>query len=79
MATTVTAPRSDTVSDDRRGGAPRRDPQNARIAPSLFLAASLAPFPAFVVAPAAYGLWFSLLRHDFTPPNKPFVVLEKFT
>src|SRR5215218_4810539 len=72
MATTVSAPRSDTVSDDRRGGAPRRrDPHAAGIAPWLFL--------AFVVVPIVYGLYISLHRYDFTLPNKPFVGLENYT
>src|SRR5215211_4187755 len=80
MATTVTAPRSDTVSDDRRGGAPRRrDPHAAGAAPWLFLAPYLVLFLAFVVGPIVYGLYISLHRYDFTLPNKPFVGLENYT
>src|SRR5215211_3224723 len=80
MATTVSAPRSDTVSDDRRGGAPRRlDPHAAGAAPWLFLAPYLVLFLTFVVAPILYGLWISLHRYDFTLPNKPFVGLENYT
>src|SRR5215211_1136289 len=80
MATTVTAPRSDTVSDDRRGGAPRRrDPHAAGAAPWLFLAPYLVLFLAFVVAPIVYGLYISLHRYDYTLPNKPFVGLENYT
>jgi multiple sugar transport system permease protein len=81
MATTATAPRSDTVSsDDRRGGAPRRrDPHSAGIAPWLFLAPYLVLFLAFVIGPIVYGLYISLHRYDFTLPNKPFVGLENYT
>ena len=80
MATTATAPRSDTVSDDRRGGAPRRmDPQRAGAAPWLFLAPYLVLFLTFVVAPIVYGLYISLHRYDFTLPNKPYVGLENYT
>ncbi|UOY03156.1 carbohydrate ABC transporter permease [Blastococcus sp. PRF04-17] len=80
MATTVTAPRSDTVSDDRRGGAPRRgDPHRAGAAPWLFLAPYLVLFVAFVLGPIVYGLYISLHRYDFTLPNKPFVGLENYT
>src|SRR3712207_4127968 len=79
MATTVWAPRSDTVSDDRRGGAPRRgDPHRAGAAPWLFLAPYLVLFTAFVIAPIVYGLYISLHRYDFTLPNKPFVGLENY-
>jgi len=79
MATTVSAPRSDTVSDDRRGGAPRRgNPHDAGAAPWLFLAPYLVLFLAFVIAPIIYGLWISLHRYDFTLPNKPFVGLENY-
>src|SRR5215207_9864427 len=81
MASTATAPRSDTVSsDDRRGGAPRRrDPHAAGVAPWLFLAPYLVLFLAFVVVPIIYGLYISLHRYDFTLPNKPFVGLENYT
>src|SRR4051794_38928115 len=80
MATTVSAPRSDTVSDDRRGGAPRRrDPHAAGVAPWLFLAPYLVLFIAFVVGLIVYGLYISLHRSDFTLPNKPFVGLENYT
>jgi multiple sugar transport system permease protein len=79
MATAVTAPRSDTVSDDRRGGAPRRrDPQHPGAAPWLFLAPYLVLFLAFVLAPIVYGLYISLHRYDYTLPNKPFVGLENY-
>jgi multiple sugar transport system permease protein len=79
MATTVSAPRSDTVSDDRRGGAPRRgNPHDAGVAPWLFLAPYLVLFLAFVIAPIIYGLYISLHRYDFTLPNKPFVGLENY-
>jgi multiple sugar transport system permease protein len=80
MSTTVSAPRSDTVSsDDRRGGAPRRrDPHSAGAAPWLFLAPYLVLFLAFVVGPIIYGLYISLHRYDFTLPNKPFVGLENY-
>src|SRR5918997_1595305 len=80
MASTVTAPRSDTVSsDDRRGGAPgRRNPHDAGVAPWLFLAPYLVLFLAFVVGPIVYGLYISLHRYDFTLPNKPFVGLENY-
>src|SRR3712207_5781388 len=80
MATTATAPRSDSVSsDDRRGGAPRRrDPHSAGAAPWLFLAPYLVLFLAFVVGPIIYGLYISLHRYDFTLPNKPFVGLENY-
>src|SRR5688500_13088665 len=80
MATTVTAPRSDSVSDARRGEAPRRgDVHRAGIAPWLFLAPYLVLFLAFVVAPIVYGFWISLHRYDYTLPNKPFVGLENYT
>jgi multiple sugar transport system permease protein len=80
MATTVTAPRSDTVTDDRRGGAPRRrDINSVGIAPWLFLAPYLVLFVAFVLGPIVYGLYISLHRYDFTLPNKPFVGLENYT
>ena len=80
MATTVTAPRSDTVSsDDRRGGAPRRDRNDSGAAPSLFLTPYLVLFVAFVLAPIAYGLYIRLHRYDFTLPNEPFVGLENYT
>jgi multiple sugar transport system permease protein len=79
MATTATAPRSETVSDDRRGGAPRRrDPHDAGMAPWVFLAPYLVLFLAFVVGPIVYGLYISLHRYDFTLPNKPFVGLENY-
>src|SRR4051812_26441445 len=80
MASTVTAPRSDTVSDDRRGGAPRRrDVNSVGIAPWLFLAPYLVLFVAFVIGPIVYGLYISLHRYDFTLPNKPFVGLENYS
>jgi multiple sugar transport system permease protein len=80
MSTTVTAPRSETVSDDRRGGAPRRrDINSVGMAPWLFLAPYLVLFLAFVVGPIVYGLYISLHRYDFTLPNKPFVGLENYT
>jgi multiple sugar transport system permease protein len=80
MASTVTAPRSETVSDDRRGGAPRRGNINSvGIAPWLFLAPYLVLFLAFVVGPIVYGFYISLHRYDFTLPNKPFVGLENYT
>jgi multiple sugar transport system permease protein len=78
MATTVSAPRSDTVSDERRGGAPRRNQHSAGAAPWLFLAPYLVLFLAFVIAPIIYGFWISLHRYDFTLPNKPFVGLENY-
>jgi multiple sugar transport system permease protein len=80
MASTVATPRSETVSDDRRGGASRRgDINNAGAAPWLFLAPYLVLFLGFVVAPIIYGLYISLHRYDFTLPNKPFVGLENYT
>jgi multiple sugar transport system permease protein len=79
MSTTVTAPRSDSVSDAGRGGAPRRDINRVGAAPWLFLAPYLVLFLAFVVAPIVYGFWISLHRYDFTLPNKPFVGLENYT
>src|SRR5687767_9114212 len=80
MASTATAPRSDTVSsDDRRGGAPRRNPHDAGMAPWAFLAPYLVLFLAFVIGPIVYGLYISLHRYDFTLPNKPFVGLENYT
>jgi multiple sugar transport system permease protein len=79
MATTVTAPRGDSVSDADRGEAPRRrDLQGAGFAPWLFLAPYLVLFLAFVVGPIVYGLYISLHRYDFTLPNKPFVGLENY-
>src|SRR3712207_2572387 len=79
MPSTATAPHGNTVSsDDRRGGAPRRDPHSAGAAPWLFLAPYLVLFPAFVVVPIIYGLYISLHRYDFTLPNKPFVGLENY-
>src|SRR3712207_1464142 len=78
MATTVSAPRSDTVSDERRGGAPRRNPHSSGAAPWLFLAPYLVLFLTFVIAPIVYGLYISLHRYDFTLPNKPFVGLENY-
>jgi multiple sugar transport system permease protein len=79
MSTTVTAPRSDSVSDAGRGGAPRRGVNRVGVAPWLFLAPYLVLFLAFVVAPIVYGFWISLHRYDFTLPNKPFVGLENYT
>src|SRR3712207_1731185 len=79
MTTTVTAPRSDSVSDARRGEAPRRrELEGARYAPWLFLAPYLVLFLAFVVAPIVYGFWISLHRYDYTLPNRPFVGLENY-
>jgi multiple sugar transport system permease protein len=79
MATAVTAPRSDSVSDARRGGGPRRrDPHAAGAAPWLFLAPYLALFLVFVVAPIGYGFYISLHRYDYTLPNKPFVGIENY-
>ncbi|MGY1619029.1 carbohydrate ABC transporter permease [Geodermatophilus sp. SYSU D00691] len=79
MASTVTAPRSDSVSDARRGGAPRRRGINrVGAAPWLFLAPYLVLFVTFVLVPIVYGFWISLHRYDYTLPNRPFVGFENY-
>ena len=80
MATTVSAPRSDSVTDARRGGAPRRGGLNrVGAAPWLFLAPYLVLFLSFVVVPIVYGFYISLHRYDYTLPNRPFVGAENYT
>ncbi|WP_296140090.1 carbohydrate ABC transporter permease [uncultured Tessaracoccus sp.] len=43
-----------------------------------FMAPYLLLFTAFIVVPAAYGVWISLHEWDFTLPGRPFVGLQNY-
>jgi multiple sugar transport system permease protein len=58
-----------------RPGSPQHGPGWA---PWVFLAPYLVLFIAFVLAPAAYGLWISLHDYDYTLPGKPWVGLDNY-